>query len=39
MTPDTQDDSRAFGIWPTIVGLAIAVLIFTIMFSLATGFA
>ena len=39
MAPDTQDDSQAFGLWPTIVGFALAAAIFVVMFSLATGFA
>ncbi len=39
MTPDTKDDSAAFGFWPTVVGFAIGIAIFAIMFALATGFA
>ena len=39
MTPDTKDDSAAYGIWPTVIGLAIALFIVVVMFSLATGFA
>lgn len=39
MTPNTQDDSREYGLWPTIVGFALAAAIFSIMFALATGFA
>lgn len=39
MAPDTQDDSRAYGLWPTIAGFAFAAGIFWIMFALATGFA
>ena len=39
MAPDTEDDSKAFGLWPTIVGYAFAAGIFAIMFALATGFA
>ena len=31
------DDSRSFGIWPTIVGVAAAVCIIVLMFALATG--
>ena len=32
------DDSKAFGIWPALVGAAFAVLIIWLMFHLATGF-
>jgi hypothetical protein len=39
MTPNTKDDSKEFGLWPTVVGYAVAAGIFTIMFALATGFA
>lgn len=39
MTPDTQDDSKEFGLWPTIAGFAFAAMIFSVMFALATGFA
>lgn len=39
MSPDTKDDSTAYGIWPTVVGYALAVAIFATMFALATGFA
>lgn len=39
MAPDTEDDSRAFGLWPTIVGFALAAAIFVTMFAMATGFA
>lgn len=39
MAPDTEDDSKAFGLWPTIAGFAFAAVIFSIMFALATGFA
>lgn len=39
MTPDTKDDSRAFGLWPTIVGAAVGLAIIGLMFALATGFA
>ena len=39
MVPNTRNDSADFGIWPTLVGWAIAIFIFTLMFSLATGFA
>jgi len=39
MTPNNRDDSGDFGIWPTIAGFAVALLIFWLMFSLATGFA
>jgi len=38
MTPNTEDDSRAFGLWPTIAGLGVGLAIITIMFVLATGF-
>ncbi len=31
------DDSRSFGIWPTIIGVAAAVAIIVLMFALATG--
>jgi hypothetical protein len=39
MAPDTEDDSKAFGLWPTIAGYAFALAIFLTMFALATGFA
>lgn len=39
MSPDTQDDSDTFGIWPTVAGFALAAVIFATMFALATGFA
>ncbi|SDF58131.1 hypothetical protein SAMN05660686_01747 [Thalassobaculum litoreum DSM 18839] len=39
MAPDTEDDSKAFGLWPTIAGFAFAAAIFVSMFVMATGFA
>ncbi len=39
MTPDTSDDSRRFGIVPSIVGFLIGAGIIWLMFHLATGFA
>jgi len=39
MTPDTKDDSAVYGIWPTVAGYALAVVMFVLMFALATGFA
>lgn len=39
MTPNTKDDSAAYGIWPTVVGYALATAMFVLMFALATGFA
>lgn len=39
MTPDTSDDSAAFGLWPTIIGFAIAAFLIVVMFTMATGFA
>jgi hypothetical protein len=38
MVPDNKDDSMEFGLWPTIVGLTLATVIFLTMFALATGF-
>jgi len=32
------DDSKAFGIWPALVGIVLAALITWLMFHLATGF-
>jgi len=32
------DDSKAYGIWPALFGLAFAILITWLMFHLATGF-
>ena len=32
------DDSKAYGIWPALCGLALAALITWLMFHLATGF-
>jgi len=39
MTPDNRTDSADYGPWPSIVGFTLAILIFTLMFTLATGFA
>ena len=39
MTPDTSDDSRRFGLAPSIIGLLIGFAIIWLMFELATGFA
>jgi hypothetical protein len=39
MTPDTEDDSAAFGPWPTIAGFLVAAVLVYIMFAMATGFA
>jgi uncharacterized membrane protein YjjP (DUF1212 family) len=39
MAPDTEDDSTAYGLWPTIAGYAFAAMIFAVMFGVATGFA
>jgi len=33
-----RDDSAMFGVWPSLVGLALGGLIMFTMFSLATGF-
>lgn len=32
------DDSKAYGIWPAVIGVAFAALITWLMFHLATGF-
>ena len=37
MTPESDDDSRHFGIWPTIVGFAFGLGVVAFMFGLATG--
>ncbi len=37
MEPDTSDDSKHFGIWPAVIGFALAALIIYSMFKLATG--
>jgi ABC-type lipoprotein release transport system permease subunit len=39
MVPNTKDDSAEFGIWPSLVGIAFGVMIFVMMFLMATGFA
>jgi hypothetical protein len=39
MTPeDNADDSRLFGVWPTIAGFAFGFGVVALMFGLATGF-
>lgn len=38
MVPDTSDDSRTFGLWPTVAGIGIGLAIIAVMFGLATGF-
>jgi hypothetical protein len=35
---EARDDSAKFGIWPSMVGLGLGVLIMVVMFVLATGF-
>lgn len=37
MDQERIDDSRHYGIWPAVVGLALAVGIVALMFELATG--
>ncbi len=36
---DSKKDLNAYGLWPWIFGLAIAALLFGLMFALARGFA
>ena len=38
MTPDTDDDTLRFGIWPPVVGFIFGLTIMYLMFHLATGF-
>jgi len=38
MEPDTDDDSARYGIWPTVAGFALGLVIMALMFGLATGF-
>lgn len=38
MDQERIDDSKKFGIWPTLAGLALAACITWLMFHLATGF-
>jgi len=38
MDQERVDDSKRFGVWPALVGLALAALIIWLMFRLATGF-
>lgn len=33
-----QEDTEVYGVWPAITGLLLAVGIFVVMFTLATGF-
>lgn len=37
MTPDNADDSRRFGLWPSLVGLVFGFAVVGLMFALATG--
>jgi len=37
MTPESDDDSNRFGIWPSLVGFAFGLGVVAFMFALATG--
>ena len=37
MTPEQDDDSEHFGIWPSLVGFLLGAAIVGLMFGLATG--
>ncbi len=37
MDQERIDDSKRFGVWPAVVGLALATAIVALMFELATG--
>jgi hypothetical protein len=37
MTPDTDDDSRRYGLWPSLVGFVLGFAVVGLMFGLATG--
>jgi hypothetical protein len=37
MTPDTEDDSGRYGIWPSVAGFLFGFAVVALMFGLATG--
>ena len=38
MTPETDDDTMRYGLWPSVVGFLFGGLVMYLMFHLATGF-